>query len=192
MMNLVHSPLIPKTPTFDFRGTNNHFFVDKYISYAYNSHMKEIPHKKSDSFFAYTDAIRAYLTIQTTHDAIHRYVSIKLARWSLSPTKYGVIMQLFDRESIPLSKIGDLIFRCNSNMTTLIDRMERDGLVKKSNSERDRRVKEIRLTERGKKLAAKVIGEYRKFLHQMMSKSLSADEQRTLIDLLNRVRAGIE
>ena len=154
--------------------------------------MKEILHKKSDSFFAHTDAIRAYLTMQRTHDAIHRYVSIKLARWSLSPTKYGVIMQLFDRESIPLSKIGDLIFRCNSNMTTLIDRMERDGLVKKSNSERDRRVKEIRLTEKGKKLAAKVISEYRRFLHQMMSKNLSPDEQRKLIDLLNRVKAGIE
>jgi MarR family 2-MHQ and catechol resistance regulon transcriptional repressor len=154
--------------------------------------MKEILHKKSDSFFAVTDAIRAYVTLQRTHDGLHKYVSIKLAKWGLSPTKYGVIMQLYDRESIPLSEIGNLIFRCNSNMTTLIDRMERDGLVKKINSDRDRRVKEIRLTEKGQELAAKVIGEYREFLHQMMSKNLSLNEQRMLIDLLNRVREGIE
>ena len=154
--------------------------------------MKEFSHRKSDQSYPVTDAINGYATLRRTHDALHRYVSRKLAEWGLSVPKYGVIMQLYDRGSIPLSEIGNLIFRCNSNVTTLIDRMEEDGLVEKVGHDGDRRVKKIRLTAKGRKLAPKVITGYRGFLHQMMSKNLSRNEQKVLADLLNRVKAGVE
>jgi DNA-binding MarR family transcriptional regulator len=154
-----------------------------------NMPMKKSYRRKSELCFPITDAISAYVTLQRTNDAIHRHTSTKLAKWGLSVPKYGVMMQLYDHESIALSEIGNLIFRCNSNMTTLIGRMERDGLVEEISSDRDRRVKKIRLTKKGRRVAPKVIGEYRKFLHQMMSESLSPNEQRVLIDLLNRVKA---
>lgn len=76
-------------------------------------------------------------------------------------------------------------------MTTLIDRMERDGLVQRVNNENDRRVKEIRLTEKGKELAPRVIAEYRPFLYQMMS-CFSPDEQRVLTNLLTRLKEQLE
>jgi len=134
-----------------------------------------------------TDAIQAYLEIRKTHDAIHRHVSKKLAQWGLSIPKYGVMMRLYDHGALYLTELSTLIFRGNSNITTLITRLERDGLVERFHGE-DRRVKKIRLTRKGQALIPKVISEYREFLDRMMSDALSAKNQRRLIKDLSRLR----
>ena len=154
--------------------------------------MKETPsERKSSLIFPPTDALNAYLAIQRTYNAVNRNVSKKLAHWKLSVPKYGVILQLYDHGALPLSELSKLIFCGNSNLTALVDRMERDGLVQRVNNENDRRVKEIRLTEKGRELAPKVIAEYRPFLHQMMN-CLSPEEQRVLTDLLTQLKERLE
>jgi len=153
--------------------------------------MKRIlPERKSSRIHPVTDSIQAYLEIRQTHDAIHRHVSKKLDQWGLSIPKYGVVMRLYDHGELYLTELSNLIFRGNSNITTLITRLERDHLVERFNGE-DRRVKKIRLTPKGQTLIRKVIAEYRPFLQQMMGKNLSAKEQKTLMRLLEKVREGI-
>jgi DNA-binding MarR family transcriptional regulator len=152
---------------------------------------KNLPERKSSLVHPVTDAIQAYLEIRKTHDAIHRHVSRKLDQWGLSIPKYGVIMRLYDHGELYLTELSNLIFRGNSNITTLITRLERDRLVERFNGE-DRRVKKIRLTLKGRTLISKVIAEYRPFLHQMMGRNLSAKEQKNLMRLLEKVREGIQ
>ncbi len=141
--------------------------------------------------FPFTEAINAYTTIRRTHDKLHRHVSKKLEKWQLSVPKYGVIRQLYNHESLTLSEISQKIFSGNSNVTTLIDRMERDGLVERVEGGNDRRVKRIRLTEKGLALAPKVVSEYRGFLHQTMMNCLTHEEQQTLTDLLYKVMESV-
>jgi len=69
--------------------------------------------------------------------------------------------------------------------------MERDGIVQRVNHHNDRRVKVLRLTEKGRKLAPTVIKEYRAFLHGMMS-CISADEQRMLVRSLKQLKDRLE
>jgi DNA-binding MarR family transcriptional regulator len=89
-----------------------------------------------------------------------------------------------------LTELSNLIFRGNSNITTLITRLERDGLVKRFDGE-DRRVKKIRLTAKGQALIPKVISEYRAFLDQMMTKALSGRNHRGLAKALRQLRESI-
>ena len=152
---------------------------------------RNLPERKSSRIYPLTDSIQAYLEIRKTHDAIHRHVSKELAQWGLIIPKYGVMMRLYDHGALYLTELSNLIFRGNSNITTLITRLERDGLVERFNGE-DRRVKKIRLTAKGQALIPKVIAEYRPFLEQMVSKNLSAKELNTLRKLLEKVREGIQ
>jgi DNA-binding MarR family transcriptional regulator len=134
---------------------------------------KNLPERKSSRVYPVTDAIQAYLEVRKTYDAVHRHVSRKLDQWGLSIPKYGVMMRLYDHGELYLTELSNLIFRGNSNITTLVTRLERDGLVERCNGE-DRRVKKIRLTPKGRTLIPKVIAKYRAFLHRMMGKNLSA------------------
>jgi DNA-binding MarR family transcriptional regulator len=152
---------------------------------------KDFPERKSSRIYPLTESIQAYLELRKTHDAVHRHVSKKLAQWGLSIPKYGVVMRLYDHGPLYLTELSNLIFRGNSNITTLITRLERDGLVERFNGE-DRRVKKIRLTRKGQTLIPRVITGYRPFLEQMVSKNLSARELKTLRKLLEKVRQGIQ
>ena len=133
----------------------------------------------------------AYWWVQQVHNVVNRIVSKKLAQWGLSVPKYGIIRQLYDHETLTLSELSRLIFRGNSNMTTLVDRMERDGIVQRVGHDNDRRVKVLRLTAKGRALAPKVIKEYRSFLHEMMS-CMTRSEQRMLVDLLTHLKERLE
>jgi len=151
---------------------------------------KDLPQRKSSLIHPVTDAIQAYLEVRKTHDAIHRHVSRKLDHWGLSIPKYGAMMRLYDHGELYLTELSNLIFRGNSNITTLIGRLERDHLVERFDGA-DRRVKKIRLTPKGRALIPKVIAEYRSFLHRMMGKNLSVKEQKTLMRLLEKVRRSL-
>lgn len=147
---------------------------------------------KSYQCFPVTDAIDAYVAIRRAHDSLNRIVSKKLNKQEMSVPKYGVIRNLYDYESLPLSELSNLIFRGNSNVTGLIKRMERDGMVERVDYEKDSRVKRVRLTEKGRQLAPQIISEHRAFLHQMMTNCLGPDDQRMLIDVLNRLRKSLK
>ena len=86
---------------------------------------------KADACYPITDAITAYVTLYQTNDIIQKHVSAKLAEWNLSLPKYFIILSLYGKEPLSFSELGSLVYRCNSNLTTLIDRMERDGLVER-------------------------------------------------------------
>lgn len=146
--------------------------------------MKE---KRSEALFPFTEGLQAYLELRRTHDALHRHVSQKLAQWDLSVPKYGVLVRLYDHGSLPISELSTQIFRGNSNMTTLINRMERDGWVQRLGSECDRRVKKIHLTPQGRKWAPRIIREYRAFLQQAMN-CLSKCEQKSFLQCLRKIK----
>ena len=144
----------------------------------------------SDLLFPYTDAHEAYVQLRRTHDAIHRHVSKKLAKWGLSVPKYGVLRRVYDHKELSISYLSNQIFRGNSNMTTLINRMEKDGLLRRFNGDRDRRVKMIRLTPIGLRLAPVVIKEYRAFQQQMMD-CLSVKERQDLLVILKKLKESL-
>jgi MarR family transcriptional regulator, 2-MHQ and catechol-resistance regulon repressor len=144
----------------------------------------------SDLLFPFTDAHETYVQLRRTHDAIHRHVSKELAKWGLSVPKYGVLVRVYDHHALSISYLSTQIFRGNSNMTTLINRLEKDGLVRRFEGDKDRRVKMIRLTPKGLRLAPIVIKEYRAFQEKMMD-CLTVKERKTILQLLQKIRSSI-
>jgi MarR family transcriptional regulator for hemolysin len=68
----------------------------------------------------------------------------------LSPAKYQVLEQLAKAgEPVPLRLLAEESQCVASNITTLIDRLEADGLVRRVDDPADRRSKRAELTELG-------------------------------------------
>jgi DNA-binding MarR family transcriptional regulator len=104
----------------------------------------------------------------------------------LSPPQ-GIVLRFLD-EPRPMGELAALMRCDNSNMTGIVDRLEERALVERTAAERDRRVKLIALTERGR--------EVRDELNRRMAEppevieSLSAADQRALRDILRRALGG--
>lgn len=80
-----------------------------------------------------------------------------LARqFGLTGPQLTVIKILESLDGLSLSSLSDQIKAQNSTVTGIIDRMEREDLVRRERSEADRRIVHITLTDKGKELADKI------------------------------------
>ena len=86
-----------------------------------------------------------------------RRLTKHLAReFGLTGPQLTVIKVLEQIGDMSLSSLSARIKTQNSTVTGIIDRMEREGLVKRERSEEDRRIVYIRLSPKGRKLAASI------------------------------------
>lgn len=86
--------------------------------------------------------------------------------------------------------LSDMMLVNRANITSLIDRMEKAGLVVRTPAPSDRRSNIIKLTTRARKLLDRIEPLYTKEVKQIMA-ALNQTEQKTLIAMLEKVRANI-
>jgi DNA-binding MarR family transcriptional regulator len=104
-----------------------------------------IAERKDPLFFMLLEAARTQL--DRLEDALRPV--------GLSAAKYYVLSQLADApEPVPLRQLAQEQECVPSNMTTLVDRLEADGLVRRIDDAADRRSKRAELTELGREKAA--------------------------------------
>jgi DNA-binding MarR family transcriptional regulator len=77
------------------------------------------------------------------------------------------------------------------NITGIVDRLEAKRLVKRTESKKDRRGTDIRLTAKGERLQLKIRQDYRESLKKSLG-ALDYDEQETLARLLKKLAGEVE
>lgn len=92
---------------------------------------------------------------------------------------------------LSLSELSAQMSAKNSTITGLVDRMERDGLVRRERSKTDRRIVRLRATDKGKRIAAAVPVTAIEIFEGALGSLSSADRKeltRILLSLAERVR----
>jgi DNA-binding MarR family transcriptional regulator len=136
-------------------------------------------------------AIDAYVVLRRTADAVARHVEAALNQGGVTTAQYGVLLHLSRGQPLSLTDLSERIFRSNSTLTSLIDRMERDNLVTRAARANDRRVTTVELTEQGRDLLLKIRQTHRPFLARMMA-CLAPGELDLLKGLLEKVEYQLE
>ena len=75
-----------------------------------------------------------------------------LRKFDLTNRQYHALQHLPPNTSRHLTEMSELLFCDKSNVTGLVDRMVRDGLITRDRSERDRRYFELNITQQGNHL----------------------------------------
>jgi MarR family 2-MHQ and catechol resistance regulon transcriptional repressor len=110
----------------------------------------------------------------------------------LTESQLGVLEALFHLGPMPQSELCRKILRSGSNVTTVVDNLERAGLVRRGADDEDRRVRRVQLTPDGRRLIERVFPQHAARVTELMS-ALTRDEQRDLGRLcrkLGRAAAG--
>ena len=97
-----------------------------------------------------------------TADVVWEASRIFFARWDLSPSQFN-ILNLLDAhpEGLSQSDLGRQLLTHRSNVTGLIDRLEKRGLVRRKEVAGDRRAYRVVLSPVGTALFHKILPEYR-------------------------------
>lgn len=89
--------------------------------------------------------------LQRTSQVASRLVAMALKPWGLSESQFNVlrILRGCGPEGLPGTRIAERMVRHDPDLTRLLDRLEKGGMVEKTRDTRDRRVVNARITAEG-------------------------------------------
>lgn len=107
----------------------------------------------------------------------------------ITPSQFAVLEALYHLGSMTQGEVGAKVLKSGSNMTTVIDNLERDSLVRRERDAKDRRVIHVHLTEAGTgKVEAILPGHIAALVDEFSV--LSASEQQSLAELCKKLGKG--
>ena len=131
----------------------------------------------------------ALVALQRTADRLHWRLSEMLKAHGLSPTQYNAlrILRGAGDEGRACCEIAERMINRDPDITRLVDRLERRGLVVRSREGRDRRVITTRITPAGLELLRALDGPVEEFNRKMLG-PMGEQQLQTLIRLLESAR----
>ncbi len=134
-------------------------------------------------------ALDAYIKLMRAADTVNRALKAGLAAAGLTMTQLGVLEAVYHLGPMCQRALGEKLLVSGGNVTTVVDNLERDGLVRRQRSETDRRFVSIHLTEAGEERIAAYFPEHAERIRQAMA-ALTADELEAFQRLCKKLGTG--
>lgn len=134
-------------------------------------------------------ANRTIIEIKKTADILVEIHNVFFRQYNISTTKFNLLIILYsaEEEGVSLSDIGEQMLVTRANITGLVDRLERQGFVKRIPQEEDRRRIRAQITEEGREFTNKIIEEYKVWSKEIMN-IVEDEEKENLVQLLKRMQ----
>ena len=99
------------------------------------------------------DGLPEWLTVARAYQDCDRAMTRKLAEVGLSVPQYDLLMSLMKKDGQTQQELASRLLVVKSNVSSLLSRAERDGLIKRQENPEDGRAKIVTLTPAGRRLA---------------------------------------
>lgn len=113
--------------------------------------------------------------------------------YNSSLSRFDVLahLDLAGKQCLTTTQLASRLLASKGNISRLLDRMEKDGLIRRQDHPDDRRVSNICLSSAGAKLFNRMAPDHEMWSHQILSK-LSLAEKDQLVDLLKSVKKMLD
>ncbi len=132
------------------------------------------------------------VAIFRTYNTIVKDFNRLFARFGLTEPQFNILVLLAKRENegMVLSEIGRKMLVTRADVTGLIDRLERDGMITRNSQPHDRRAKLAMITEKGLGMLRRIVPLHCDKINRVTA-VLDGQEKRALLDGLAKVNQGL-
>ncbi len=149
---------------------------------------RTLPERDLDILTATESLVHLLKTYSAVYDALHE----SLAPFNLSVAQYNLIVILHKapEHRLQMSEIGERMSVTRTNITKLVDCLEREGLVRRTDQPGDRRVVLAELTPKGQALVQRVLPEHFANVRALWAQ-MAPEECLQLTHLLLKLRRSV-
>jgi DNA-binding MarR family transcriptional regulator len=133
--------------------------------------------------------------IAYSYSLIDSYFNKVLEGYNLSPAKFNILMvvkHIGKDTGLAQQDISKRLFVTTSNMTHMVDKLEKSGYVERLSMKGDRRVNMIRITKNGSKLLDSVWPHYKGKINGLIGPKLAKNEKVQLNNLLEKLKVELK
>ena len=125
------------------------------------------------------DKNKLVLNIIKTANRLQSVGNVFFKPFGITSSQYNILVLLRSKkEGMSQVEISKNMLVSRSNITSLIDKLEKSGLVKRMDKENDRRRDEINITSKGLELIKKIEKKYYEQVNKVVPKSIEKDISR--------------
>jgi MarR family transcriptional regulator, 2-MHQ and catechol-resistance regulon repressor len=146
-----------------------------------------LPHPPPEGILGVS--LKLWIVLARAYETMAKHVAQDVARHGLTIPEFGVLEVLYHKGPQLQRDVQQRILVSSGGTTFLVDRLVAKGLVERQDCPSDRRARYAALTPAGEALIAGIFPEHAARIARAVS-GLSADEQRTLTELLKRLGYG--
>jgi len=129
-------------------------------------------------------------TIARSYVFLNQVISRFLAQYNLSPAKLNILLVVKYKgngKGLSQNEISKLLLVTTSNITRMVDKLERDNYVQRLAKKGDRRVHLIRITKKGAELVDEIWPHYKRLIDELIDSQFSDQEKVTVARLLDKL-----
>jgi MarR family 2-MHQ and catechol resistance regulon transcriptional repressor len=131
-------------------------------------------------------ALDAYIKLRRAANTLSSLESASLREAGLTESQFGVLEALLHLGPQRQTDLANKLLCSAGNLTTVVDNLERDGLVERRRDGADRRVVTVHLSADGRKLIGELFPRHAAAIVNWFA-VLEPDEQHRLSDVLRRL-----
>jgi MarR family 2-MHQ and catechol resistance regulon transcriptional repressor len=133
-----------------------------------------------------TSGVHLWLILMKAFQALMPHAAGSIARTQLGDSDFRVLEALLHKGPLPVNTIGPLVWLTPGSISVAVDRLVRKGLVSRKDDPKDRRVRRVELTAKGRALIARGFREHAAAMETAVG-LLSKNERLTLLGLLKKM-----
>lgn len=136
--------------------------------------------------------LRVWLRLLTCANLIEAEVRQRLGQThTMTLPRFDVLAQLYRSDgALSMGALSRRLMVSNGNVTGLIDRLVKEGIVDRRAAPNDRRVQMVSLTPKGRRAFEEVANDHRGWIAGLM-RDLDRDELARLLALLARLKGSV-
>lgn len=134
------------------------------------------------------ESLNTFIGLNRTLDHLEKIVRKDVQRHGLNITEFAVMELLYNKGDQPIQRIGNKVLIASSSITYVVDKLEEKGCVIRRRNNKDKRVTNASLTEKGRTMMDQIFPEHAETLESTFS-VLTDAEITTLQKALKKLSA---
>lgn len=137
------------------------------------------------------DSTKLVIALTRSYNTLLDLIEKNVRGFGLTVSEFGVLEALYHKGEMPVQQLCKKVLVTSGSMTYIINKLEKNGYVKRHKCDRDARVWWVRLTAKGKELIAEVYPKHKEFLIEILG-DMSSEDKKNLIRMLFQVKDSLE
>jgi len=138
-----------------------------------------------------TQGVHLWLLLWKAAKAMETMARRSVEATGLCLSDFGILEALLHKGPLSVSVLGKTVLLSSGSITAAVDRLQREGLVKRANSQTDRRSRIVHLTSAGTKLIRRLFAEHARDMEHAFS-PLTKSEREATGNLLRKLGRAVE
>ena len=133
-----------------------------------------------------TSGVHVWLVLMKAFQALMPHAAESIERTELGDSDFRVLEALLHKGPLPVNTVGPKVWLTPGSISVAVDRLVKKGLVSRKDHPRDRRVRRVELTAKGRALIMRGFREHAAAMETVVN-VLSKNERLTLLRLLKKL-----